>query len=122
METICENNEQIVSHLSGGSGFRLSREALARYAGTYEVAPGPEAAITIDGESLVLHLSPSGDIQTLAPQSETVFVGRGNGTEVLTGDQVEFLKNSSGAVTGLALHARNGEQKAVRRNTAGNVR
>jgi hypothetical protein len=122
METICENNEQIVSHLSGGSGFRLSREALARYAGTYEVAPGHEAAITIDGESLVLHLSPSGDIQTLAPQSETVFVGRGNGTEVLTGDQVEFLKNSSGAVTGLALHARNGEQKAVRRNTAGNVR
>jgi hypothetical protein len=122
METICENNQQIVSHLSGGSGFRLSREALARYAGTYEVAPGHEAAITIDGESLVLHLSPSGDIQTLAPQSETVFVGRGNGTEVLTGDQVEFLKNSSGAVTGLALHARNGEQKAVRRNTAGNVR
>ena len=60
--------------------------------------------------------------RTLVPQSETIFVGRGNGTEVLTGDQVEFLKNSSGAVTGLALHARNGEQKAARKDTARNVR
>ena len=115
METICENNDQIVSHLSGGSGFRLPAQTLARYAGTYEVAPGHEALISVDGESLVMHLSPSGDMQTLAPQSETIFVGRGNGTEVLTGDQVVFVKDSAGAVTGLTLRARNGEQKAVRK-------
>ena len=116
METICENNDQIVSHLSGGNGFRLPAAALTRYAGTYEVAAGHEARISVDGESLVLHLTPSGDIQTLAPQSETLFVGRGNGTEVLTGDQIEFARDSSGAVTALTLHARNGEQKATRKN------
>jgi hypothetical protein len=117
LETICENNDQIVSHLSGGNGFRLSPEALAKYAGTYEVTPGHEAVVTVDGESLVLHLSPSGDVQTLAPQSETTFVGRGNGTEVLTGDQVEFVEDSRG-VRGLTLHARNGEQNAVRKGAA----
>jgi len=117
LETICENNDQIVSHLSGGNGFRLSPEALAEYAGTYEVKPGHEAVVTVDGESLVLHLNPSGDVQILAPQSETTFVGRGNGTEVLTGDQVEFVKDSRG-VTGLTLRARNGEQNAVRKGAA----
>jgi len=117
LETICEN-EKIAPHLSGGNGFRLAPEALAKYAGTYEVAPGREAMVTIDGESLVLKLSASGDIQTLAPQSETIFVGRGNGTEVLTGDQIEFAKDSSGAITSLTLHARRGEQKAVRKGGA----
>jgi hypothetical protein len=117
LETICEN-ERIAPHLVGGSGFRLAPETLAKYAGTYEVKAGHQAVVTVDGESLVLHLNPSGDIQTLAPQSETTFVGRGNGTEVLTGDEVEFIKDSSGAITGLALHARRGEQKAVRRAAA----
>jgi Domain of unknown function (DUF3471) len=121
METICEN-ERIAPHLVGGNGFRLAPETLAKYAGTYEVAAGREAVVTVDGESLVMHLSPSGDIQTLAAQSETTFVGRGNGTEVLTGDQVEFVKDASGAVTGLALHARRGEQKAVRKGAAASSR
>src|SRR6266852_5944336 len=114
LETVCEN-ERIAQHLVGGNGFRLTPEALAKYAGTYEVAPGREALVTVDGESLVLKLSRSGDIQTLAAQSETTFVGRGNGTEVLTGDKVEFAKDASGAITGLTLHARRGEQKAVRK-------
>jgi hypothetical protein len=114
LETICEN-ERIAPHLVGGNGFRIAPETLAKYAGTYEIAPGREALVSVDGESLVLHLNPSGDVQTLAAQTETTFVGRGNGTEVLTGDQVEFIKDASGAVTGLALHARHGEQKAARK-------
>ena len=114
LETICDNTG-IAQHLVGGNGFRLAPEALAKYAGTYEVAPGREAMVSVDGESLVLKLSASGDIQTLAPQTETTFVGRGNGTELLTGDQIEFAKDSSGAITGLTLHARRGEQKAVRK-------
>ena len=114
LETICEN-ERIAPHLVGGNGLRLSSETLAKYAGTYEIAAGREAVVSVDGESLVLQLNPSGDKQTLAPQSETTFVGRGNGTELLTGDQFEFVKDGSGAVTGLALHARRLEQKAVRK-------
>jgi hypothetical protein len=114
LETICEN-ERIAPHLVGGNGFRIAPEMLAKYAGTYEIAPGREAVVSVDGESLVLHLNPSGDVQTLAAQTETTFVGRGNGTEVLTGDQVEFIKDESGAVRGMALHARRGEQKALRK-------
>jgi hypothetical protein len=114
LETICDNTG-IAQHLVGGNGFRLAPEALAKYAGTYEIAPGREAMVTVDGESLVLKLSASGDIQTLAPQSETTFVGRGNGTEVLTGDQIEFAKDSRGAITGITLRARRGEQKGVRK-------
>jgi hypothetical protein len=117
LETICEN-ERIAPHLVGGNGFRIAPEMLAKYAGTYEIAAGREAVVSVDGESLVLHLSPSGDTQTLAPQSETSFVGRGNGTELLTGDQFEFVKDSGGAVTALNLHARRGEQKAVRKGSA----
>lgn len=121
LETICEN-ERIAPHLMGGNGFRLAPEALAKYAGTYQVAQGREAVVTVDGESLVLRLTASGDVQVLAPQSETIFVGRGNGTELLTGDQVEFVKDSSGAVTALTMHARRGEQKAVRKGAASSSR
>ncbi len=117
LETICDN-EGIAEHLVGGNGFKLAPEALAKYAGTYQIGPGHEAIITVDGESLVLKLTASGDIQTLAPQSETTFVGRGNGTEVLTGDQIQFAKDPSGAVTGFTLNARRGEQKAVRKGAA----
>jgi hypothetical protein len=121
LETICEN-EGIAPHLVGGNGFRLAPEALAKYAGTYEIKPGREAVVTVDGESLVLHLSASGDTQNLAAQSEATFVGRGNGTELMTGDQFEFVKDASGAVTDLNLHARNGEQKAVRKGAAPSAR
>ena len=117
LETICEN-EGIAPHLVGGNGYRIAPETLAKYAGTYEIAPGRDALVTVDGGSLVLHLTASGDTQSLAPQSETNFVGRGNGTELLTGDQFEFVKDSSGAVTALNLHARRGEQKAVRTGAA----
>ena len=120
LETIC-NNEAIAPHLVGGNGLRLGPEALAKYAGTYEIAPGRDAVVSVDGESLVLKLGATGDVQVLAPQSETIFVARGNGTQVLTGDQVEFVKGSTGAVTGLTLHARRGEQKGVRKDaTPGN--
>ena len=121
LETICEN-ELIAPHLVGGNGFRLSAAALAKYAGTYEIAPGREAVVTVDGQSLLLRLTASGDVQPLAPESETIFAGRGNGTELLTGDKTEFFRDASGAFTGLALHARRGEQKAVRKGAAPSAR
>ena len=117
LETICEY-EQFAHHLTGENGFRLAPEALAKYAGTYEIAPGREAVVTVDGQSLVLKLSASGDIHTLVPQSETTFVA------VLFGERVEFVKESSGAITGFTLTTGSGlglgnressEQKAVRK-------
>ena len=120
LETICEY-EQHAQHLVGGDRFRLTPEILARYAGAYEFAPGREAVITVDGELLVLHLSATGEVEPLAAQSETKFVA------ALFGDQVEFVKDSSGAVTGFVLHTGTGtglgnraltEQKAVRKGGA----
>jgi len=67
---------------------------------------------------LVLRLSATGEVEPLAPQSETSF------TAAFFGDQVEFVKDSSGAVTGLTLRTGTGtglgnravsEQKAVRK-------
>jgi Domain of unknown function (DUF3471) len=116
LETICEN-EKIAPHLMGGTGMRLSSEALGKYAGTYEISPGRQAVVSVDGESLVLRMGEE-NLQVLAPQSETIFVARGNGAQVLTGDQVEFVKDASGAITGMTLHARRGEQKAVRKGAA----
>jgi hypothetical protein len=95
LETICEYAEH-AKHLVGSTGFRLTPESLARYAGTYEVAPGREAVITVDGELLVLHLGANGD-EPLAAQSETAF------TAALFGDQVHFVKDASGAITGFTL-------------------
>jgi hypothetical protein len=34
---------------------------------------------------------------------------------LLTGDKVEFAKDPSGAIMGLTLQARRGEQKAIRK-------
>ncbi len=117
LETICEY-DRFAHHLVGGNQFRLAPEALARYAGTYEFASGREAVIIVDGGLLVLHLGGGGDVEPLAPQSETNF------TAALFGDQVEFVKDSSGAVTGFTLRTGTGqglgnrpvsEQKAVRK-------
>jgi hypothetical protein len=67
---------------------------------------------------LVLHLSASGETLPLAAQSETSFMA------ALFGEQVEFVKDSNGAVTGFILHTGTGsglgdrqltEQKAVRK-------
>src|SRR5213594_986666 len=120
LETICEYSQH-TQHLVGGKRFRLSPETLAKYAGTYEFAPGRQGVVTVDGELLVLRLSATGDVEPLAAQSETSFIA------ALFGDQVEFVKDSSGAITGLTLRTGTGtglgnrplsEQKAVRKRGA----
>jgi hypothetical protein len=117
LETICEY-EQFTRHLVGGNAFRLPPEALAKYAGTYEIAPGHEALVTVDGEALVLKLSATGEVEPLVAQSETTFVS------TLFGARVEFVKDSSGAVTGFTMRTGTGlglgerapsEQQAVRK-------
>ncbi len=117
LETICEYERPAV-HLQGTGGFRLAPGALAKYAGTYEIAPGREALVTVDGETLILKLGAAADIHTLVAQSETTFVSTG------FGERVEFAKDSSGVVTGFTLTTGSGlglgerppsKQKAVRK-------
>src|SRR5258708_2863627 len=69
LETICEYERPAV-HLQGTGRFRLTPEALAKYAGTYEIAPEREAVVTVDGGTLALHLSATGDIHTLVAQMQ----------------------------------------------------
>jgi uncharacterized protein DUF3471 len=117
LETICEY-EKPATHLQGTGGFRLTSAALTKYAGTYEFKPGRDEVVTVDGETLALHLSETGDIHTLVAQSETTFISTG------FGERVEFAKDSSGAITGFTLTTGSGlglgtrepsVQKAVRK-------
>jgi uncharacterized protein DUF3471 len=120
LETICEY-ERPAMHLHGTGGFRLAPEALAKYAGTYEIAPGSEAVVTVEGETLILRLGAAADTHTLVAQSETTFVSTG------FGERVEFAKDLSGAVTAFTLTTGSGlglgerapsQQKAVRKGGA----
>ena len=95
LERICEY-EKPAEHLLGTSSFRLTPEALAKYAGTYEFGPGREAVVAVDGQTLALHLS-AADAHTLVAQSETTFISTG------FGERVEFAKDSGGAITGFTL-------------------
>jgi hypothetical protein len=63
-----------------------------------------------------LQRSANGPKEPFAAQSETVFVSRNNGEQLRAGDRLEFVKDSSGAVTQFVLHlTRAGDQKAIRR-------
>ena len=93
LERICEY-EKPAEHLLGTGSFRLTPEALAKYAGTYEFAPGRQAVVAIDGQTLALHLG-ADDAHTLVAQSDTTFISTG------FGERVEFAKDASGAITGL---------------------
>jgi hypothetical protein len=116
LESICEENERIVTHLRGGTGFRLTPEVLSKYAGNYEFAPGRPVVVTSDGDLLFLQRSANGPKEPFAAQSETVFLSRNNGEQLRAGDRLEFVKDSSGAVTQFVLHlTRAGDQKAVRK-------
>jgi hypothetical protein len=95
LERICEY-EKPAEHLAGTSSFRLTPEALAKYAGTYEFGPGREAVVAVGGQTLALHLS-AADTHTLVAQSETTFISTG------FGERVEFAKESGGAITGFTL-------------------
>jgi hypothetical protein len=110
-ETICEN-EQDVKHLVGGNGFRLTPEDLSKYTGTYEFAPGRETTVSTVEGFLLLQDGPNRPKRVVIPQSETRFVFRNEGGEV------EFVKDTKGAITDLIVHGDSNDQKAVRKGVA----
>jgi CubicO group peptidase (beta-lactamase class C family) len=82
-------------------------KVLARYVGTYELAPGAKMLITLEGNQLSEKL---GEQETfpIFPESETMFFLK------VVDAQIEFAKDSSGAVTHLVLHQGGRDQKAPR--------
>ena len=117
METICENRDTAL-HMKGVGGYRLTPEALAKYAGTYQFGPGQDAVITVDGPTLILKLGGQrAQTFTMLPESETRFVATG------FGERAEFDRDARGAITGLTFTTGTGlgtgerpasAQKAVR--------
>ena len=111
IESVCENDRS-VPHMLGGTGVRVPPEVLSKYAGTYEFAPGREAAITLEGDLLFLQVGANPLKLPLVVDTETVFISRTNG------DRVEFIKNAQGAVTDFIFHEGDGDHKAVRKGSA----
>ncbi len=66
-------NERDGVHLSGDSGVRLKPELLATYAGVYEIGPGREAVVMVNGD--LLFVGGFGEPKLpLVAQSETHFM------------------------------------------------
>jgi hypothetical protein len=111
LESVCENDTSI-PHMVGGTGIKLAPEALSKYKGVYEFAPGREAVITSDGELLFLQQGTNPLKLPLAADSETVFISRTNG------ERVDFIRDAQGTVTEFTFHADNGDRRAVRKGKA----
>ncbi len=105
---MCENDTS-VPHMLGGTGTKLAPEILSRYAGTYEYAPGREAAITSEGDLLFLQEGANPLKLPLTPNSETLFVSRTNG------DLVDFIRDAQGKITGFTYRGEGGDRRAVRK-------
>lgn len=97
LESICESDHS-VPHMIGGTGFRLPPDVLARYTGTYELAPGRQSVITLEADVLFLQEGSNPLKLPMVPNSDTLFISRTNG------DLLEFSKDSQGAVTGYVFH------------------
>src|SRR5215471_3477149 len=75
LESVCENDRS-VPHMIGGTGIKLAPEALSKYVGVYEFAPGREARITVEGDLLFLQEGANPLRLPFAPNSETMFTSR----------------------------------------------
>ena len=76
----------------------LPASALAPYVGTYQIAPGLQLEITMQGNKLFARSSNGGATVRLWPESTTHFFF------TAVDAQVTFTRSASGAVTGLVLH------------------
>jgi len=109
---------EIATKLAGvalGESVKLSTErkeisvdakVLARYVGTYQLAPDFKMAITLDGNQLSEKLGEQPSFP-IFPESETLFFLK------VAEAEIEFFRDSSGNVTRLVLH-QNGDHEAPR--------
>lgn len=81
---------------------------LAQYVGSYELQPGVNLVITLEGNQLMAEAGTGGKAQ-LYPESETKFFIK------IVDAQIEFFKNDKSVVTHLVLHQGPNEVKADRK-------
>jgi hypothetical protein len=76
--------------------FVASPTALQAVAGRYELSPGREVTLRVDGAGLVADI-PHGPTIPLAPESESVFV------VPATGNSVEIVRDAAGKISGASV-------------------
>jgi len=81
---------------------------LAQYAGTYELKPGFDMVVTLEGDKLFSQATGQGKVQ-IFPETETKFFLK------VVDAQIEFLKDDKGAVTHLMLDQGPAHIKAPRK-------
>jgi hypothetical protein len=86
----------------------LPQATLATYVGTYELRPGFDLAITLEGAQLMSQATGQGKVALFA-ETETKFFLK------VVDAQVEFLKDANGVVTHLVLHQGGGDHKGPRK-------
>lgn len=86
----------------------VAPKILEQYVGTYEMRPGFDMAITLEGGQLVSQATGQGKMPLFA-ESETKFFPK------VLDAEIEFVKNDKGAVTEMILRQGPGEMKATRK-------
>ena len=87
----------------------VSAAVLKQYVGVYELAPGVDVAMTLEGDQLMTQITGQSKFPLFA-ETETRFFLK------VVEAQVDFVKDSSGAVTQIILHQGGRDQKAARSN------
>jgi CubicO group peptidase (beta-lactamase class C family) len=87
----------------------LPASTLERYVGTYEVAPGINMWIRLNGDRLTTQLAGQSQLP-IFPESETKFFLK------VVDAQLEFVKDASGEVTGAVMHQNGNDLKVTRTN------
>jgi hypothetical protein len=103
IEYVCEN-ERDAKHMVGKREEELHPpvEVLARYVGTYGSAAVPDGVVvSLEGNRLMLNAGGAGKIPLIA-QSENRFS--------MEGTMLEFIRDSSGTVTGYVQHWTEGDR------------
>jgi hypothetical protein len=101
IEYVCEN-ERDAKHMVGrlDEEPHVAVEVLARYAGSY-TGPAGSVVVSLEGNRLMINVAGAGKIPLIA-QSENRFS--------MEGTMMEFLRDSSGAVTGYVQHWTEGDR------------
>ena len=86
----------------------VSPKILAQYTGTYEIRPGFDLVVTLEGEQLVSQATGQGKIPLFA-ESKTTFFPK------VMDAEIEFFKDETGAVSHLILHQGGRDIKAPRK-------
>jgi hypothetical protein len=101
-------NDRSIGHMVGGTGLKMSAEALDKYTGRYQFGPGNPAVITREGDLLFLQVGSNPLKLPLTPDSATVFISRTNG------NLIDFTLDANGVATAFTEHEGDHDRKATK--------